>query len=74
MKTASRKVADVKGKDNTLYDELRRDILEPYVSIQPNVVQTLLAVGSHLRELIKRDSERSQQSVRAALCNAADSV
>lgn len=70
----SRKVADVKGVLNNFVDGMRRCIFNSYVSILQNVNQTLLVVGSRLRKLIDRKSQKLQRSVYAAFCDTAGGV
>lgn len=45
-----RKVADTEGEVHNLVDGLRRDIFESYANIRQNGNETILAVGSRLRD------------------------
>lgn len=66
------KIADAKSDANNLVDGLRRGAFDLCADIRQNVNQTLLAIGSRLRDLTDREDEEVQWSVHTALCNAAD--
>lgn len=70
MKVVGCKVTDAKGKVNNIADGFRQDTFDSYVSIRVSFDQTLLAVGSFLRELVNREVQGLQRSVHVALCNA----
>lgn len=68
-----RNVVEAKSKVNNLINELRQTTFDLYGSIRHNFDQTLLAVGSPLRDLV-REAQELQQSVHAALRDAARGV
>lgn len=74
LNVVSRKVADAKGKVNSLADWLRCYTFESYALIWHKVDQTLVAVHCCLRDLNDREALKLQHSVFAALCNAASGV
>lgn len=74
MEIVNRKLADAKNEVNNLVDGSHRDTFDSYTSIRHNVNQTLLSVGSRLRDLIDREGQELQWSVHATLRNAASGV
>lgn len=71
MQIVGRRVADADGKVNSLVDGLHRNTFDSYVSFQHSVDQTLLALGSHLREVFDREPKELQRGVHAALRHGA---
>lgn len=70
MEVVGCKVGNAKGEVNILFDGLRRNTLDSYVSIQHDVDQTFFAVGSHLKDLTGREAQEPQQKVHGALRDA----
>lgn len=67
-------VASDKGKMNNLVDGLRHKSFESYASIRYSVYQSLLAVGSRLREVIDCEAKELQRGFHNALLNTAGKI
>lgn len=74
MEVVSHKVADDKGKINNYVDGKRQDTFDSYASFQHSIDQTLLAVGSRLREPNDHEAKKLQRTAHAALRKVASYV
>lgn len=74
MGIVDRKAASTESKTDSVADGLCQDTFNLYASIRHNVDKKLLAVGSHLRNLIEQKAQMIQQSGLGAICKCVGGV